>query len=273
VADALSARPEIGPLVQTVAQISGVEAIALGGSRASGVVTEQSDWDFCVYYRGRFETDAIRALAVPGDVFEPGAWGRLLNGGAWLEVNGASVDLLYRDLALVERELKEAEVGRFVVEEAQGYVAGLPSYFLVGEVALARVLHGELPAAQFSPTLRVAASRRWRSNAAFCLWEAAFSARRGDPLVCCGLLAKAALAEAHARLSEAGEWVFNEKRLLERAGLADSEAIVARGVGVSPDELRRSVDAMRAALTLDQTTAERRAGLSSVRVIRERSGR
>jgi hypothetical protein len=195
-----------------------------------------------------FEIDAIRALGVPGDVFEPGAWGGLLNGGAWLEVDGASVDLLYRDLDVVEHELEEAEAGRFVIEEAQGYLAGLPSYFLVGEVALARVLHGELPGARFSSALRVAASRRWRSNAAFCLWEAEFSARRADPLVCCGLLAKAALAEAHARLSEEGEWVFNEKRLLERGGLADSEAVVAPGVGVTPDELRRAVDAMRAAL-------------------------
>ena len=97
------------------------------GSRAAGVFTEQSDWDFCLYYRGRFEIDAIRALGVPGDVFEPGAWGGLLNGGAWLEVDGASVDLLYRDLDVVEHELEEAEGGRFVIEEAQGYVAGLPS--------------------------------------------------------------------------------------------------------------------------------------------------
>ena len=248
VADELSAHPAIRSLVQTVAQIAGVEAVALGGSRASGVVTERSDWDFCLYYRGRFEIDAIRALSVPGEVFEPGAWGGLLNGGAWLQVGGASVDLLYRDLDVVEHELEEAEGGRFVVEEAQGYVAGLPSYFLVGEVALARVLHGELPAARFSPTLRVAASRRWRSNAAFCLEEAEFSAQRGNPLVCCGLLAKAALAEAHARLAEAGDWVFNEKHLLERAGLADSEAVVARGVGASPDALRRAAEAMRAAL-------------------------
>jgi len=255
VADELSAHPEIRSLVETIAQIAGVEAVALGGSRAPGVVTEQSDWDLCLYYRGRFEIDAIRALGVPGEVFEPGAWGGLLNGGAWLDVDGASVDLLYRDLDVVEHEIEEAEGGRFVIEEAQGYVAGLPSYFLAGEVALARVLHGELPAARFSPTLRVVASKRWRSNAAFCLWEADFSARRGDPLVCCGLLAKAALAEAHARLSEAGEWVFNEKRLLERAGLADSEAIVARGVGVAPDELRPAVETMRAALALNQTTA------------------
>jgi hypothetical protein len=54
VADELSAHPALLSLVETVAQIAGVEAVALGGSRASGVVTEQSDWDFCVYYRVRF---------------------------------------------------------------------------------------------------------------------------------------------------------------------------------------------------------------------------
>lgn len=242
-------------LAEMLSGIQGVVAVSLGGSRARGADHPGSDWDFCLYYHGRLRTEDVRAFGFPGQVFEPGDWGRLLNGGAWLRVGDEHVDLLYRDLNVVEHWIRDAEQGQFEIDEAQGYVAGLPSYFLVGEVALARVLHGELPAARFSPTLRVAASRRWRSNAAFCLWEAEFSARRGDPLLCCGLLAKAALAEAHARLGEAGEWVFNEKHLLERAGLADSEAVIARGVGVSPDELRRAVEAMRAALALDQTTA------------------
>jgi len=39
-----------------------------------------------------------------------------------------------------------------------------------------------------------------------------------------GLLAKAAIATSHARLAERGEWVVNEKGIVERAGLGGVEA-------------------------------------------------
>ena len=45
-----------------------------------------------------------------GQVFEPGEWGRIFSGGASLEVDGAKVDLIYRDLDEVARWESEAIV-------------------------------------------------------------------------------------------------------------------------------------------------------------------
>ena len=238
-------------LVENVAAVAAVTAVSLGGSRAAGSEVAGSDWDFCVYYRRGIDTEAIRALGFEGEFYEPGAWGRLLNGGAWLRVGELKADLLYRDLDFVERCIGEADLGRFEVDEAQGFVAGLPSYFLVGEVALGKLLFGSLPEACFPSALRSVASARWRASASFSLWEADFCALRVEPLTCAGLLAKAAVEAAHARLAEQGEWVFNEKAILARAGLADAASILARGVGTSTTELSAAVLEMRTILQPD----------------------
>ena len=78
-------------LVERVARVPGVVAVSLGGSRARGAAHARSDWDFGLYYRGSIDTDAIRALGYPGTVVEPGEWGRIVNGGAWLAPPGLPV--------------------------------------------------------------------------------------------------------------------------------------------------------------------------------------
>ena len=75
----------------------------------------------------------MRALGFEGQAVEPGEWGRLVNGGAALTVEGERVDLLYRDLEVVEHWRAEAEVsGRFEVDRVEGYVAGMATYVLAG---------------------------------------------------------------------------------------------------------------------------------------------
>ena len=98
----------VATLVDRVAKVPGVVAMTLGGSRARGAARPDSDWDFGLYYRGskqNIDVEAIRALGYEGHVVAPGEWGRLVNGGAWLQVEQDRVDLLYRDLDLVEHWL------------------------------------------------------------------------------------------------------------------------------------------------------------------------
>src|SRR5262245_54161673 len=75
--------------------IAGVDAVTLGGSRATGTADEGSDWDVGVYYRGEID---LAPLARYGVVHPPGSWGRIMNGGAWLHFDGMKVDVLLRDL-------------------------------------------------------------------------------------------------------------------------------------------------------------------------------
>jgi predicted nucleotidyltransferase len=124
-------------LVDDLERIPGVVAVTLGGSRATGAAGEGSDWDVGLYYRGGIDTDAIRALGWSGRVFEPGDWGRIVNGGAWQEVDGERVDLIYRDLVEVERWTAEAVAGRFEIEREVGYVAGIVERAGLGDAARA----------------------------------------------------------------------------------------------------------------------------------------
>ena len=123
-------------LAGRLAAIPGVVAVTLGGSRATGTAVEDSDWDFGLYYRGTLDPVDVVALGWPGRVFAPGEWGQVVNGGAWLTVDGAKVDLIYRDLDEVLRWTAAAEDGRFAIHREIGYVAGIATYVLAGELAL-----------------------------------------------------------------------------------------------------------------------------------------
>ncbi len=204
-------------LADELAAMPGVRAVVLGGSRAMGKGDAGSDWDLGVYYRGRLDT---RALAARGEVHPPGSWGRIMNGGAWLQVAGAKVDVLLRDLDFVETWSGRARAGEFEVDALLGYVAGVPTYSLLAERAVCVPLRGELePAGGFPPRLAETAPPRWRFCARFTLDHARMRAARGDVVGSVGQVAKALTELSHARLCERGAWVLNEKGILEAAGL------------------------------------------------------
>jgi predicted nucleotidyltransferase len=230
-----------------LASLPAVEAVALGGSRAHGTQRPESDWDFALYYRGGFDPADLRALGWPGEVSEIGAWGGgVFNGGAWLTVDGRRTDVHYRDLDVVEHELAEAEQGRFRREQLMFHLAGIPSYLVVAELALNRVLSGRLPRPSYPSALRSSASAQWRETARLTLsYAETGSAPRGARTEVVGAIAVAAMQHAHAVLASRGEWVTNEKTLLDRAGLRGIDEVTA-GTGSRPEELAAAVEEARA---------------------------
>jgi hypothetical protein len=134
--------------------------------------------------RGGLDPADISALCRPGRVFAPGEWGSIVNGRACLTAGGVKVDLIYRDLDEVLRWTAAAQEGRFEIRREVGYVAGIATYILAGALSCADVYAG-----------------------------------RQDRVACLANLCQAVLATAQGRLAAAGEWVLNEKRLTERAGL------------------------------------------------------
>jgi Nucleotidyltransferase domain len=239
-------------LAERLMEIPGVVAVTLGGSRAGGVIHPDSDWDVGLYYRDAIRADDVRALGFEGTVVEPGSWGRLMNGGASLTVEEQRVELVYRDLDVVQHLLDEAEAGRYELDRVEGYVAGMPTYALPGELAAAELLAGELPRPGFPDALRQAAPGRWRRSAGFSLAIADTAAERHDVVSCAGLLAKAAIEAAQATLAERGEWAPTEKGIVRRARLgARVEAIMA-APGDRQFELARAVTAMRASLGIQR---------------------
>ncbi|HMD44638.1 MAG TPA: hypothetical protein VKG43_00660 [Acidimicrobiales bacterium] len=217
--------------VERLAAVGGVEAVTLGGSRAEGPVEAGTDWDFALYYRDHFDVDALRRAGWEGEVGEPGCWGGgVMNGGSWLVVDGRPVDLHYRDLSDVERRCTEAEEGHFQKELLLFYLAGVPTYLPVAELALNRVLAGKLPRPTYPDALALSAGARWHADACRSLDYAAWALdRRRDATVAVGNLARALLEEAHSRLAAGRQWVVNEKGMVGRARLEGPVAVLSAG--------------------------------------------
>ncbi|MET9115161.1 nucleotidyltransferase domain-containing protein [Streptomyces longwoodensis] len=244
-----------------LAALPTVRAVALGGSRAQGTARPDSDWDLAVYYRGPFDPDDLRAVGWEGEVSEVGGWGGgLFNGGAWLTIDDRRVDVHYRDLDVVEHQLAEAQQGRFHVEPLLFHLAGIPSYLLAAELAVNKTLHGHLPRPDtYPPLLRRTASDHWHGTARATLaYARSAHAPVGRRTETVGALAVAAAQAAHAVLAARGEWVTNEKRLLERAGLREVDELVGAAATGASDGLARAVDEALA-LFDDRITAATRA--------------
>lgn len=197
-----------------------VVAVVLGGSRAAGTHRSDSDWDLGLYYDATFDPAPLRALGHDGQVFSPGDWSPLMDGGAWFVIDGTKVDVIYREVGAVRHWIDEANAGRFKVELLGGFIAGFDTTVLVGEAAICRPMRGTMPfsVTEYPAALRHAAPIAWRARRDFSLMYADMHAERGDDVMEQAMRARGAVEEAHAVMAERGEWVLNEKGLLARVG-------------------------------------------------------
>jgi predicted nucleotidyltransferase len=215
-------------LVAALSAVPGVEAIALGGSRARGTAVATSDYDIGLYYRASRPIDVAALGKVAATLDDRGAeasvtpiggWGPWIDGGGWLVLAGVHVDLLYRDLDRVGAAIDDAHAGK--VERF--YQPGHPHAFLptiyMGEVACARLLHdpaGTLAALQgrttpYPAALAKAVRERFEWEAEFALANARKSLDRGDVsyLAGCAFRAVACLCQTVFALN--GVYLLNEK--------------------------------------------------------------
>ena len=261
----------IRALVDEVAALPGVEAVVLGGSRARGFSGPGSDVDLGLLYRDAAPIDvaAVRALAARWNdardpvVSELQEWGPWVDGGAWLTVRGQRVDLLYRSLDRLEREIEAARAGRHEIHFAQQPPFGFWSGTLLGECACALPLHDPHEHAErlrglvaaYPDALREGVLRDALRGAGFGL--AAFApkfAARGDAWGTAACLARAVWQLGLALFAWNRCYLVNDKTLLEEIdGFAEAPRdFAARASGVlgapgrTPAELAASVEAVAA---------------------------
>jgi predicted nucleotidyltransferase len=228
-------------LTDQLASLPNVVAVALGGSRARDAHGPESDWDFAIYYEGRFDPDALRSKRWDGEVSDVGGWGGgVMNRGAWLVIDGRRVDVHYRDLGEVLYWCAEAEAGRFQKELLLFYVAGIPTYTVMGELALNRVVAGDLPRPEYPDALAAAATGRWLGDARASLGYAhAALAQRGDVLTALANASRGIVEAAHGRLAAQKRWVLNEKGI---GGAADLTGVTdSLFAATTPEELRAAI--------------------------------
>ncbi|HYM04649.1 MAG TPA: nucleotidyltransferase domain-containing protein [Stellaceae bacterium] len=221
-------------LVRELSAVPGVRALALGGSRARGAATEHSDYDIGLYYD---RDDSIDLAALqraadrvdqsdpPARVTQIGGWGPCINGGGWLTVQGARVDLLYRDIEKVSDvigDCRDGRVGRY-------YQPGHPHAFLssiyMGEIAYCRPLHdpkGALAAlkkltAPYPTPLGRALIDVHRFEATFSLENARKSADRGDVSYVAGCAFRSVACLCQILFAANGAYLLNEKGAVAEA--------------------------------------------------------
>jgi hypothetical protein len=115
------------------------------------------------------------------------------------------------------------------------HLVGIPSYLVVAELAMSRVLRGSLPRPGYPDALRARAPAVWWGKAERTFGYARdYHASDGRVAECLGLIAQAVTYSAHAVLAARGEWVTNDKTLLSRAGLrAIDEVLALAGLGAT----------------------------------------
>ena len=262
--------PILQRIVPALAEVPGVAAIALGGSRARGTATETSDYDIGLYYSAARPLDTARLLQAArmlvdkpeaAEVTPVGGWGPWIVGGGWLSVDGRKVDLLYRSIEAVSDVIEKCRAGEIAMHYQPGHPHGFCSAIWMGEVALCQPLHdpegrlAQLKAAT-SPypaalTRRADPQIRMGNPVFDREWRACRGPRRADP--CRGL-----------RLSGAGLrgtvlFALNERYLINEKGALQEAACLPLTI---PDIAKRAADIWRLI-----GSAELRAALAGLRGI------
>jgi predicted nucleotidyltransferase len=142
--------PMLTRIVPRLAEVPGIVAVVLGGSRARGTASATSDYDVGLYYGPDEPLDTEHLLNVVGDLVDDssaaavtpvGGWGPRIVGGGWLSIGGRKVDLLYRGVEPVRAVISDCRAGQISMDYQPGHPHGFCSAIWMGEVALCEPLH------------------------------------------------------------------------------------------------------------------------------------
>jgi hypothetical protein len=221
-------------IVPALADVPGVAAIVLGGSRARGTATEASDYDIGLYYSAERPLDIDRLLqTVRTFADEPDAaevtpidgWGPWIVGGGWLTVAGRKVDLLYRSIEAVSDVIDKCRAGEIDIHYQPGHPHGFCSAIWMGEVAWCRPLHdpegrlARLKAATspYPGALRDALIRKFDWEILFAIENAELAATRAEQTHVAGCVYRALACTAQVLFALNERYLINEKAALQEA--------------------------------------------------------
>jgi hypothetical protein len=226
--------PLLARIVPRLAEVPGVVAVVLGGSRARGTANAASDYDMGLYYGPHQPLDTERLLSVAKDLVDDadtaavtavGGWGPRIVGGGWVSIGGRKVDLLYRGVEPVRAVISECRAGRVVMDYQPGHPHGFCSAIWMGEVALCKALHdpkGEIAqlkalTSPYPDELRSALSNMFLWEVAFSIENAQLAVARGEQTHIAGCAYRALCCIGQVLFALNRRYLINEKGALAEA--------------------------------------------------------
>ncbi|MDN3243110.1 nucleotidyltransferase domain-containing protein [Glycomyces tritici] len=215
-------------IVAALAQVPGVAAVTLGGSRSTGTAHANSDIDIGLYYSRTAAPGFDRLLECaarlddrgrPDGHGDYGQWGPWINGGIWLRVGGFKTDLLLREIEHVDDHVRQCAEGRPQIHYQPGHPHGFSTAIYAGEVSRNVPLHdpdGVLPRlrAQVDPypeRLAAALVGKFGWEAQFALETAGSAADRGDLHYVAGCAFRAVASLNQVLFAANRRFMLNEK--------------------------------------------------------------
>lgn len=280
---------QLNRIVDLLAAVPGVEAVALGGSQSRGEAEPQSDFDFGVYYLpGRLDAPALaqRLQALDdghkADLLNlPGEWGPWINGGAWLTVKGEPVDILLRDLQRVEAVIADCLAGKITIDYQPGHPFGFVNTIYAAETHYCRPLwqspHAPLTRlkellhsdGEYPPQMRTATVQKFLWEAWFALATGRKPALKGDIHYALGSTFRAVCAWVQVLYALNRRYLMNEKGALKRVEeLADRPADFVGRVNTAY-RLLAEWDAAGAYAVLDELQGEIEARCKDIPTFRQ----
>lgn len=229
-------------VVDRLQSISGIVAIALGGSRARGNHTQKSDVDLGIYYQPENPPDLIALNDLASELDENhranlitpiGEWGKWINGGGWLKIEGVPVDFLFRDLAQVSDVIDSCHAGQITIDYQPGHPHGFVSSIYLGEVAIGLPLHdpdGVLKALKTKTTpyplgLQQATINKFAWEISFSILIAQKAVARADVAYAAGCCFRSVACMNQVLFALNEEYLLNEKGAV---AIANSFALCPR---------------------------------------------
>lgn len=244
-------------IVAALSSVPGVQAIALGGSRARGTHSPASDIDIGIYYDGStLDIGALTKAAQAVDdehrenlIAPPGGWGKWVNGGGWLSVDGCSVDFILRDSARVETIIEEGRKGIVTPHYQAGHPHAYINVMYIGELAIGKMLWEtgshvsamKRTAEHYPVELQKALIHLFSFEAELSLWLAESSMDKDDVYYVTAHVVRSISAINQVLFAVNREYCLNEKKAVK---MIDTFAI-------HPDAYKSKVEAVFATIGTD----------------------
>jgi len=212
-----------------LSKIANIEGIVLGGSRARGTHTEDSDIDIGIYYSEPLDIKILNEIAADLDdenrenlIGPIGSWGNWVNTGGWLIIHGYHVDLIFRDINRVKEVIEQCEQGIITTHYHAGHPHAYISSMYRGELATSRLLYSKTDsfielknrAETYPPPMKKAMIDYFSFEAGFSLTLAKTYASKPDKYYVAGILFRMVSCMNQVLFALNEEYCLNEKKAI-----------------------------------------------------------